>query len=207
MINIAFFEDHPIVAKSLVTLFTNEAATTLLFKAATKSELYAALDIYDATLDILIIDLLAIDVQGLEIFETVHKKHPQIKQIAFTSLTSPILVENLLAVGVKGYVNKNQEIEDLLAAIEKVKAGEIYLPTDYNFLLKRNTTPINSALSEREIEIMQFIIMEYTTNDIANQLNISVNTVENHRKSIFQKLDVKNVAGMVREASKLGYIN
>lgn len=207
MINIAFFEDHPIVAKSLVDLFTNNKTTNLLFKATTKSELYSSLDI-NPTVDILVVDLLAVDVHGLEIFETIHKKYPQIKQLAFTSLTSPILVENLLAVGAKAYVNKNQEIEDLLTAIEIVNEGGIYLPKDYYFLLKRNnSSTLNSSLTEREIEIIQYIIMEYTTADISNQLKISVNTVENHRKSIFQKLDVKNVAVMVREASKLGYVN
>ena len=206
MINIAFFEDHPIVKNSLTTLFTNQSDLNLIFFASTKNDLYRNIKKH-ATLNVIVIDLLASDVQGLEIYDFLNKNYPQVNIIAFTSLSSPILVENLLSAGAKGYVNKNQDIEDLLEAIRKVSKGEIYLPDDYSFLSKKYTTSTSIALTEREIEIMQLIIMEFTTADIAQQLQISVNTIENHRKSIFQKFNVKNVAGMVREASKLGFIN
>jgi DNA-binding NarL/FixJ family response regulator len=117
------------------------------------------------------------------------------------------LVENLLAMGVKGYVNKNQDIEELLEAIKKVWNGDVYLPDDYSFLAKQNRTGVAIALTTKELTIMQLIIREFTTVDIAKELQLSVNTIENHRKNIFNKLDVSNVAGMVREASKLGHVN
>lgn len=206
MINIAFFEDHPIVSKSLEMLFNQHSEMNLLFTASKKNELEINLAKY-TSLDVIIIDVLAIDVQGLEVFEMIKLKYPNIKQIAFTTLTSPILIENLLSVGVLGYVNKNQEIEDLIESIHLVYDNKIYLPNDYHFLIKRTENSGTISLTEREIEIMQLIIREFTTADIATELRLSVNTIENHRKSIFQKFNVKNVAGMVREASKLGFVN
>jgi DNA-binding NarL/FixJ family response regulator len=206
MINIAFFEDHPIVSKSLEMLFNQHSDMNLLFTASRKNELEINLAKY-TSLDVIIIDVLAIDVQGLEVFEMIKLKYPNFKQIAFTTLTSPILIENLLSVGVLGYVNKNQEIEDLIEAINLVYDNKIYLPNDYQFLIKRTENSGTISLTEREIEIMQLIIREFTTADIASELRLSVNTIENHRKSIFQKFNVKNVAGMVREASKLGFVN
>lgn len=96
-------------------------------------------------------------------------------------------------------------MENLIEAIEKINEGEIYLTEDYQFLLNDKDFVENLKLTEREIDIMQLIIKEFTNLEIAKNLKISVSTVENHRKSIFQKLKVKNVAGMVREACNLGY--
>ena len=140
-------------------------------------------------------------------YEYVCKNYPGLKVLAFTTLSSPVLVENLISMGVKGYVNKSQPESDLIAAIKTVAAGHFYLPPDYDFLLKNPGALDSITLSEREIQILQLVAREFTTNDVAQQLGISVNTVENHRKRIFTKLQVKNVAGMVREAVKLGYIN
>jgi DNA-binding CsgD family transcriptional regulator len=61
-------------------------------------------------------------------------------------------------------------------------------------------------LSAREIEIINRIGKEYTSQQIGNELNLSIHTIESHRKRIFQKLNVKNVAGMIMEAARLGYL-
>jgi DNA-binding NarL/FixJ family response regulator len=204
--NIAFFEDQPIVCAGLNSFFSTQEDLKVLFYATNKQDLYSKIQQHSG-LDIIIVDLIASDVQGLEVYEYLHKNHPNLGIIAFTSLSSPILVENLLAMGVKGYVNKNQDIEELLEAIKKVWNGDIYLPDDYSFLSKQNRVGAAITLTTKELTIMQLIIREFTTVDIAKELHLSVNTIENHRKNIFNKLDVSNVAGMVREASKLGHIN
>jgi DNA-binding NarL/FixJ family response regulator len=205
MIQVAVFEDHPIVLRSLASMFNDATNIDFKFGATTKVELYKSLVDFPK-LDILILDFLAADVKGMELYEHVQKNFPKLKIISFTSLSSPILIENLLATGVKGYVNKNQDSEDLLQAIYEVYEGNIYLPEDYKFLSKKINSLKKNTLTEREIEIVQLISKEFTTNDIALQFGISVNTVENHRKNIFAKLNVKNVAGLVREAANLGYL-
>jgi len=206
MIKVALFEDHPVVLRSLESFLNEQVNIAVAFSAKTKTELYEKLNQYQ-DIDVFVVDLLGIDVRGLEVYEYLNKNYPDIKMISFTSLASAVLVENLLAVGVKGYVNKNQDLEDLPIAIEAVYNGAISVPEDYSFLVKRPTDHHKVTLSERETEIVNFIALEYTTSDIAAQLGISVNTVENHRKSIFQKLDVKNVAGMMREVARLGYLS
>lgn len=206
MINIAFFEDHPIVQNSLKTIFGNHSEMNLLFFASNKNELYEKIRQYD-NLDIIIVDLVANEVSGLEVYEYLVKNYPLVKIISFTSMSSPVLVENLLSIGVRGYVNKNQDTEDLLEAIQTVSNGDIYLPFDYLFLSSKYQINKQIALSDREVEIMQLIIREFSTTDIAQHLKLSISTIETHRKSIFTKLNVKNVAGMVREAAKLGFIS
>jgi DNA-binding NarL/FixJ family response regulator len=206
MIRVALFEDHPVVLRSLESYLNEQTFIEIVFTAKTKTELYDKVS-YHHDIDVFVVDLLGIDVRGLEVYDYLCSHYPRSSVISFTSIASPVLVENLLTIGVKGYVNKNQDIEDLLEAIELVYNGAIYLPEDYNFLIKRIIEFPKVSLSGREIEIVNLIALEYTTNDIASRLGISVNTVENHRKTIFQKFDVKNVAGMMREASKLGYLS
>jgi DNA-binding NarL/FixJ family response regulator len=205
MKKIAFLEDHPITLDNLNKIFSRENGFDILFSAETKENLFFELSKVEKP-DIIIVDVIVSDVNGLEIFETLQSQFHNIKVIAFTSISSPILVESLLALNIKGYVNKNQKVDDLLQAVNLVSDDEIYLPKDYQFLLKYKQFNIQT-LTPREIETVKYIIQEYTINDIAELFNISKGTVENHRKSIFKKLNVKNVAGMVREAIKLGLDN
>ncbi len=205
MIKIGIFEDHPIVLKSIIQTIKTQNNFELIFGAKTKNELFEQLS-QNVELDVMIVDMLSSDVFGMEIYTYLNKNYPDINIIAFTSLSSVILVENLLSIGVKGYVNKNQEPEDLITAINHVHNGKLYLPNNYGFLAKGFIVNKQVILSAREVQITQLIAKEFTSSDIAKQLQISENTVENHRRNIFEKLGVKNAAGMVREAAKLGYL-
>lgn len=207
-INIAVFEDHPIVQGSLSQLLNKDNGFSLQFIATKKSDLYELLNTQKG-LEVLIVDFLANDVSGTEVYEFVLKNYPAIKLIAFTSLSSPILVENLMRAGVKGYVNKNQETTELLEAINTVMKNRLYLPSEFDFLHQRLKKEAlgNMALSTREIDVIKLIALEFTTAEISVRLNISVNSVETHRKNIFAKLNVKNVAGMIREAIHMGIVH
>ena len=206
MINIAFFEDHPIVIKSLETIFSSDLRFSIKFMVSTKNDLFETLNLNN-DVDVLVLDLLAVDVQGTELFDFVLKMHPKIKIIAFTSISSATLVENLLGIGVKGYVNKKEPIEHLSEAIIKVHNDKISLPDDYAFLRRVTIEPKQVLLSKREIEVLNLIVNGFTTNEIALKLSITVSTIESHRAKISTKLNVKNLAGMIREAAKLGYIS
>jgi DNA-binding NarL/FixJ family response regulator len=204
MIYLAFFEDQPLVLEKLESIFSDKSQYNIVFAAKNKIDLLENLR-NNNDLDIILIDLISTDVIGTEIYEYIADNYPHISMIALTSISSPMLIENLLSIGIRGYVNKNQEIEEIIAAVKHVHQGDISLPEDYQFLLKHKNLQ-KSSITQREIEIINFITKEYTTQDIATILNISIGTIENHRKSIFKKLNVKNVAGMVREAIKLGLV-
>jgi DNA-binding NarL/FixJ family response regulator len=206
MIKLAFFEDQPLVLEKLTAIFSDSSKYTIVFAEKNKKDLFNTLDKVEQLPDIILVDLLSEDVVGTEIYEFIVENYPQIEVIALTSISSPVLVESLLSMGVKGYVNKNQEVEDIVLAVHEVANGNFYLPEDYAFLLNKENLN-NSNFTKREIEIISYITKEYTTADIASILHISAGTIENHRKTIFKKLNVKNVAGMVREAIKLGLVD
>ncbi len=207
LMRIGIFDDHTLMGRGLGELIKKYLPDfEIIFSCSNRIDLFAK--IKERLPDILILDIVVPDVTGLELFEKLSKDFKTIKIIAHTALTSPVLVENLLSINVYGYVNKRQPENEIIKAIKQVAAGEIYVPEDYKYLTQKKTHQgENTLLSEREKEIIELISMECTSTEIAEKLNIAVNTVENHRKNIFLKLKVKNSAGMVMEAARLGYLS
>ena len=203
-IRAGIFDDHTFSAKGLSDFLVNKGIEVRLI-CTSKSDLIDKLK--SAELDILILDIAAPDVAGLELFEYCALKHKDIRLIALTSLSSVMLVENLLSIGIKGFVNKKQKEEDILECVRRVHNNEICLPKEYHFLISkyRVASPVN--LSAREVEIIQLISQQFTSQEIAVKLSISFFTVENHRKNIFKKMGVKNIAGMIMAAKNMGHIS
>jgi DNA-binding NarL/FixJ family response regulator len=203
---IGIFDDHTMMHHGLTDLIKKQMPSCqVMFNCNNQNALFENIKKHHP--DILILDIVVPDVTGLELFEKISKDFPEIKMIAHTALTSPVLVDNLLSLKVRGYVNKRQPESEIVEAVKQVTEEKIYLPQDYKYLMKKSGVKENTFLSEREKEIIGLIAKERTSSEIAEQLSISENTVENHRKNIFQKLKVKNSAGMVMEATRLGYLS
>jgi len=205
-ITVGAFDDHPAILSAVVNeLKANHDLIDFLFATSSKETLLS----FDngPKPRVLILDIVSQEVNALELFEHFQKQHPEIAIVAYSSLSSPILVENLLYFGVKGFVNKRQPLNELIRTVLLAAEGIIALPGDYSYLASSYKTDTTAILTPREIEIVRLIAKESTSASIAGQLGLSANTVENHRKRIFLKLNVKNVAGMVLEATQLGYIS
>ncbi|MES2760959.1 MAG: response regulator transcription factor [Bacteroidota bacterium] len=201
---LGIFDDHPFFIEGLKGFLQKHDVICLEFTASTKIELEQKLS--DTKAEILIMDVLAPDVTGLELYFYTVKKYPALKIIAYTSLKSEILIESLLELGVKGYVNKNQPPEDLFAAIKDVYYDLISVPAEYVDLIPE-TTSTKAIFTPRESEILQFIAKGSTSENIAKELEVSLRTIENIKLNLFKKLDVKNAAELVLIASRLGYIS
>jgi DNA-binding NarL/FixJ family response regulator len=119
----------------------------------------------------------------------------------------PHKIRQCIAAGASGYLLKDTDRAELEEAIRKLYQK---LPYYSEKVLKIITTNpdnklINSELSQisfREIDVLKLIAMEYSTNEIADKLFVSVNTIESHRKSLMKKLDVKNVVGLIKFAMR-----
>lgn len=205
-ITLGIFDDHPIVSGGLQAFLAKERdLVTVLFCENTRAKLLDAIE--NEMPDILVLDIVAADVNGLDLFEEILSLYPDAKIIAYSTLKSTILVENLLSIGVKGFVNKSQSPSDLLTAIIGVHRGNIEVPEKYKFLTSKFRTPQARNLTKREIEIIALIAQEATTQEIAEKLGVSTKTVENHKSNIFNKLEVKNAAGLILVATRLGYLS
>jgi len=145
---------------------------------------------------------------GIDTCEALLKVFPEAKVIAITSHKESSLIKLMLKKGALGYVLKNTGSKELVTAIKTVFKGEMYVDAMANkILIDTLTTPQTNRAKEaspfpkfsrREKEILQLILAEYTTGEIATKLNISFGTVETHRRNMLVKTGARNTAGLVR---------
>jgi two-component system, NarL family, invasion response regulator UvrY len=217
-IKIALLDDHNLFRKGLIKLINgmNQRQFHILFEAANGQELIAKLD-KKALPDIVIMD---IEMPGMSGFETVawlQDHYPDINVLVVSMIETEEAIIRMLKMGVKGYLSKDIEPDDLLAAIKAI-ASKGYYYTDFitGKLIHSIKTGGNNpetpdqflqdkvwkSLNEREREFIRLACSELTYEEIAKQMHVSPKTVEGYRDSVFRKMDVKNRPGMIIFAIK-----
>lgn len=203
-IKVLLVDDHLMFLEGLQSLFANEKNIEVVGAA---SNAKTALDIINnKQTDIVITDLSMPDIDGSSLVASLKNKHPHIHTLVLSMHSEAQIISKLIKQNVNGYLLKNAEKEELLIAVKTIVGGENYFSKEvsdiYNQdLLKSDYSPI-PKLSKREHEVLKLIGDQFTTKEIADRLFISQNTVESHRKNMFSKLNVKNVAGLVKMAIK-----
>lgn len=135
------------------------------------------------------------------------KHMPALKVIALTGHDTAYYVQSMLAKGCRGYLLKNAPETEMITAIESVYAGETYIEQSVRRDLlvellktKQKGRLTKSLLTKREQDILKLIVDEYTSQEIADKLFLSLRTIEKYRLNLMQKLQVKNTAGLVKLA-------
>jgi len=151
---------------------------------------------------------------GFQVLKYFRKKRVDQKVIVLSSYDDLKIVQEVLNLGSKGYISKNNAGEHIVKAIKAVAKGEQYFSDDIqNILLKslsgqmvpQGDLPdkfLLDSLTEREIDVLKLITKEYSSAEMADFLNLSINTVDTYRKSLLRKLNVKNAVGLAMYAVK-----
>lgn len=159
--------------------------------------------------DVLLLDIQMPGKSGIELAAIITKQYRNIKIIALTNIDVVAQIKKILQQGVMGYLLKDASPETIINAIETVYGGEQYIQEQLRQLLLSSLSASNSKqiVTRREKEILQLIVDEFTNQEIADKLFLSLRTVENHRNNLLQKLDVKNTAGLVKIAIQEGLVS
>ena len=208
MIKVILVDDHQILLEGLVTFLEAESDIEVAGLANSGKE---ALDLVTEKVpDILITDIEMPGMDGIELTAKVKEVLPETKILALTMYNEQGYIKDMLRVGANGYILKNSSKEEFVSAIRSVIEQGNYLSPEVmqNFIgsQKRKESPYGKKLSDREIEIVQLIANEFTTEEIAEKLHLSAFTVKTHRKNILLKLGLKNSAGLVKYALNKGLI-
>jgi DNA-binding NarL/FixJ family response regulator len=205
MISVALTDDHYIVLEGLQRILQQPTDIEVINSYHNGDELL--LGLLKAQPDVLMLDIQMPGKTGVELAGIITVKYPLIKIIALTNLDTPGMVRQMLEAGCVGYILKDSSPEIIEQAIRAVYAGEKYLhPSLSRQMMSNIFTPAHKTLTKREIEILKLITEEYTNQQIADKLFLSLRTVENHRNNLLQKLDVKNTAGLVKVAFREGFV-
>jgi len=155
--------------------------------------------------DILLLDIHFGKHDGREIIKEIRQLIPDMKIIALTSHSDSATIKSSVNAGFDGYLLKIDSREDIEKALKAVTNNEKYFSSKTQQAFFETQTSKNKVeLTEREKEILQLIVHEKTTKEIAEQLSLSEKTIETHRASIMLKLEVRNIAGMVKKAIMQG---
>ncbi len=205
MIKTFITDDHQLVIDG-IKLMLAEANDLLCVGEANNGE--KALELLATVpVDVLLLDINMPGIDGLETCRRVHREFPSVKILMLSMLREGSLVKMLLNEGASGYLLKNAGKDEFIESIRKVHRGERALSSEVldiflqpNAEKKRLMTSPFPSLSRREKQILQLIVDEKTTGEIAEELFISFGTVETHRRNLLMKLSARNTAGLVKAA-------
>lgn len=199
-IELIIADDHTLFIDGLQGLLIEESGLTVIDIANDGKELLGILEKRKA--DIILMDINMPNMNGLEAAHFVKQSYPSLKIIMLSTYNDNHLVEKAKNIGANGYLLKTASKDELLQTIKLVYAGNscfpYRLPQTVNEFDKNDGFLKSLNLTKREIEILVLIKKEYTNQQIADHLFISIYTVETHRKNIMQKLGLNNPAALVK---------
>lgn len=159
----------------------------------------------EQSFDVLLLDIHFGKHDGRAIIQEIKQLMPDMKVIALTSHSDSVTIKSSVNAGFDGYLLKIDSREEIERALKAVTNNEKYFsPKTQQVFFETQTSKTKTELTEREKEILQLIVQEKTTKEIAEQLCLSEKTIETHRANIMLKLEVKNIAGMVKKAIMQG---
>ena len=162
--------------------------------------------------DVIVMDINMPDLNGIDATRRIVAEFPGTKIIAFSMHTDHQFVAGALKAGVRGYLQKDSAFEELDRAIRTVVADQTYLSPDitgdvvkgYLEKLLADESAAPAFLTDREREVVQLYAEGRKTKQIADRLNLSVKTVETHRRNIMEKLDITSIAELTKFAIREG---
>lgn len=208
MIKIFITEDHEMYLEGLALLLKKNPDIEIKGTSLTAGGLLEVLPSLDV--DILLMDVHLPDMEEEQLIKEIRRLRPELPVVYLTLMRGTRYVHRLLKYNIQGYILKNAPVEELYTAVKKVYEGGEHFSDEINIIPKedfRSTitledNKVDAILSKREIEVLKLICKEYSNTEIAEQLFLSISTVETHRKNLIAKLGVNNTVGLVKFALK-----
>jgi len=201
---IALVDDHPLFRQGLRDLLDHEEDLTVVGEAGDARQAY---EMAEATRpDLIVVDMSLPGVDGVTATRELCRRLPHSRVLILSMHEEQYLVSRALAAGALGYAIKNQPADKVLEAVRRVARGERYLAPQVD--APRLQTPADDSegplglLSQREREVFHLLVRGFSNQRVAQELCISIKTVETHRTHIHHKLGVHSVAELIRFAAK-----
>lgn len=206
VIKLALADDHTLFRESLKNYLTQQKNFNVILQAADAHELLNKLK--KTQVDILLTDVFMPLVSIHDSLKVIRAEYPEMKIIVLSISTDLQLINDLMDIGIQGYISKSDNLEELIQAIIAVSEDRIYrnkLFTEALYLNKQNTLKANRKkndilFSERERKIMQLLWEEKSNKEIADELFLSIRSIEKIRQDMKEKLEVKSTIGLLKYA-------
>ena len=207
-------DDHKILIEGIIAVINTDKEIEIKGYSLTGQEVIDWFSLKENKADVLILDITMPVLDGFQVLKHFKKKRIDQKVIVLSSYDDVKIVQEVLNLGCKGYISKNSAGEHIVNAIKAVARGEQYFSTDIQSSLLQTLSGqmvpkgdmpdkyLLNSLTERELDVLKLVTKEYSTSEMADSMNLSVNTVETYRKNLLRKLNVKNAVGLAMYAVK-----
>lgn len=214
-VKILIADDHPFIRDGIRQMLLEQGGFRDIDEAATGTEALEMLA--KKSYDLVIMDINMPGMNGIDATREIKMNYPHVKVLAISMFDEQPYIVKMIKAGAKGYVLKNSGKEEMLSAVRMLLEGRTYFSkrvSEIMFSYIIEGKPLYAepsqlqdiALTRREKEIIRMISEEKTNVEIGHELGISPRTVDTHRRNILQKVKVKNTAGLVKVAMKLGLL-
>ena len=200
MIKVFITDDHYMVVEGIRSLLINEKDIDFIGSASTVASCRAFLK--NQQPDVLLLDINLPDGNGIDLCKEIREQYPQVFILGLSTFNQASYIKDMMNNGASGYVLKNATQKELTEAIHLAYIGKTYMAYEVAKTLhtaeKQHSPEI--VLGRREKDVLDLIKDGFTNAEMAEKLNLSVNTVDTYRKSLLAKLNAKNTADLVRLA-------
>jgi two-component system, NarL family, response regulator NreC len=211
-ISIVVADDHPVVRRGMRALLESQPDFSIAGAAADGLEAVRLTERLKP--DVLVLDLMMPGLSGLEALRILHERGPRTRIVVLSMYSSNAFIAQALQNGAIGYVLKDCTEENLVQAVKEAAAGRRFLSPPVteiaiNAYIEQSKTGSfdpHETLTPRQREVLQLAAEGKTNAEIAERLNISQRTVENHRASLMQRLGLRNQTQLIRHAMSRGLI-
>jgi len=200
-INILIADDHKLIRETWSYILNSDIRFQVIAECGDAQE---AVELAKTKRPhVVLMDINMTPFSGLEATQRIRKISPGSKVIGVSMHSQPAYAKKMLQMGARGYVTKNSSKEEMIKAILEVNHGNKYICEEIKNIIseqlldEKEDSPNINALTEREMQIINFIKEGLSSKEIASGLNISLKTVEVHRHNILKKLKLKNSASLV----------
>jgi two-component system, NarL family, response regulator NreC len=210
-VRLVLADDHTMMREGLKALLGKEADFAVVGETDNGKQTVELAQ--KAGAHVVVMDVSMPDLNGIEATRKLLKINPKIKVVALSGHSNRELVREMLKAGASAYVLKSRAYEELVRAIREVVRGKKYLSPDIaqgvvdeyvEIASSRSANPAFVVLTDREREALQLVAEGKSTKEIADSMNVSVKTVETHRRNIMEKLNLHSVAEITKYAIREG---
>jgi DNA-binding NarL/FixJ family response regulator len=215
MTTIVIADDHELVRESIVSLLSEIPGFNIVGQCSNGRQAVKMVDRFRP--DVAILDVSMPELNGIDTARQIRKISPSTRIIALSAHTDEAYIRDMINAGVCGYIVKSGAAQDLVKAIRTGSRGKVYFSEEISDTAegiqnnkskrKNGSSQTECPLTQREREVLQLIGEGYTSVEIASKLKICETTVKTHRNNLMDKLNVRSVAGLTRQAIRFKLVH
>jgi DNA-binding NarL/FixJ family response regulator len=205
MISVTLADDHAILRGGLKEILASVDGFDLIGEASSGSELIEMLR--QRRPDVVMTDMHMPGICGIDLITRIHSQYPALPILVLSMLDEPQIASRAIKAGARGYITKDREPKEMLAALRRVAGGGKYIESELaeRMLFDKDAVEApHCALTDRERGVLDLLILGKDANEIADTLCISNKTVSTHKVNLLEKMKMKNTAELVKYAVQHG---